>query len=76
LWRYFVYFGLSLCALQFMCMLLTDCNSMFSLSESTTKTIKILQYFWPVFVGLPSIIVGWFVRKSYRKKIAKLYGEI
>lgn len=74
LWVYAMTIGLVFCILQYLLMLFTGCNAVFSVAESTAKTVRILQYFWPGFIGLPLVVAAYFMRKAAKRAYIKKHG--
>ena len=67
--------GGSTFALSFLCLLFTDASSVFSLTSSTTRAIRIFQHFWHFFLSIPLLIASYCAHKFFRKKHAVEFGE-
>ncbi|MCI5961619.1 MAG: hypothetical protein MRZ26_07565 [Ruminococcus sp.] len=74
-WVMLLVVGGSAFALSFLCLLFTDASSVFSLTSSTTRAIRIFQHFWHFFLSIPLLIASYFAHKFFRKKHAVEFGE-
>ena len=74
-WVMLLVVGGSTFALSFLCLLFTDASSVFSLTSSTTRAIRIFQHFWHFFLSIPLLIASYFAHKFFRKKHAVEFGE-
>lgn len=74
-WVMLLVVGGSTFALSFLCLLFTDACSVFSLTSSTTRAIRIFQHFWHFFLSIPLLIASYFAHKFFRKKHAVEFGE-
>lgn len=74
-WIWLMIFAVSTFTLSFLCLLFTDASSVFSLDSSVTRTIRIFQHFWHLFLSIPLAMAAYFAHKFFRKKHAVQFGE-